>query len=175
MNSLTRLGRNLSRAMPLAVVYGLSSLPTNAAVLNIDATFSPDSAAPHKNEFVNKTPSQGFCLQVPTACEAEDLFSLIVPISFTANAPIRANHIDPRQGGMAKVPSNWRPVQITHSSGEVQTVEVRIAGIGHESQLPVSVVELTGVGGAWMGQTLERRILDVCPTTVPGSRVVNRG
>nr|WP_212627681.1 hypothetical protein [Pseudomonas sp. PP3] len=147
--------------MPMAVLYGVSSLPTNAAVLNIDATFSPDSAAPHKNEFVNKTPSQGFCLQVPRACEAEGLFSLIVPISFTANAPIRANHVDPRQGGMARVPSDWRPVRVTHSSGEVQTVEVRIAGIGHESLLPVSVVELTGVaggpgwdrlwnGGSWM-------------------------
>ncbi|MCE6981007.1 hypothetical protein EI534_27315 [Pseudomonas frederiksbergensis] len=147
--------------MPLAVLCGLSSLPANAAVLNIDATFSPDSAAPHKNEFVNKTPSQGFCLQVPRACEAESIFSLIAPISFTANAPIRANHVDPRQGGMAKVPSDWRDVQVTHSSGEVQTVKVRIAGIGHESQLPVSVVELTGEaggpgwdrlwnGGSWM-------------------------
>lgn len=161
MKILTRLGKNLSRAMPLAVLCGLSSLPANAAVLNIDATFSPDSAAPHKNEFVNKTPSQGFCLQVPRACEAENIFSLIAPISFTANAPIRANHVDPRQGGMAKVPSDWRDVQVTHSSGEVHTVKVRIAGIGHESQLPVPVVELTGVaggpgwdrlwnGGSWM-------------------------
>ncbi|MBT9267637.1 hypothetical protein KKQ10_22410 [Pseudomonas sp. MG-9] len=161
MKILTRPGKKLSRAMLMAVLYGVSSLPTNAAVLNIDATFSPDSAAPHKNEFVNKTPSQGFCLQVPWACEAEGLFSLIVPISFTANAPIRANHADPRQGGMAKVPSNWRPVRVVHSSGESQTVEVRIAGIGHESLLPVSVVDLTGVsggpgwdrlwrGGSWM-------------------------
>ncbi|KAA0960511.1 hypothetical protein FQ185_25515 [Pseudomonas sp. ANT_H12B] len=143
------------------MLCGICSLPAQAAVLNIEATFVPDSAAPHKNEFVNKTPSQGFCLQLPLACKAEAIFSLIAPISFTANAPIRANHTDPRQGGMASVPSQWSDVEVTHSSGDKHTVKVRIAGIGHESLLPIPIEKITGAtggagwdrlwqGGSWM-------------------------
>jgi hypothetical protein len=160
MNMLNRFGKKLSR-VSLVALCGLYGLPANAVVLDIKAVFAPDSAVPHKNEFVNKTPSQGFCAQVPSACKPEGLFSLIVPIAFTANAPIRANHTDPRQGGMTKVPSEWRDVLVTHSSGETDTVKIRIAAIGHVSQLPVSISQLTGAtgqpgwnrlwqGGAWM-------------------------
>lgn len=161
MNIFNRLGKKLGAWATPALLCGVCSLPTQAAVLNIDATFVPDSAAPHKNEFINKTPSQGFCLQVPQACKPEGLFSLIAPIAFTANAPIRANHTDPRQGGMARVPSQWRDVEVTHETGEKQRLKVRIAGIGHESLLPVSVGQITGTagpagweklwrGGSWM-------------------------
>jgi len=147
MSVFNRLEKNLRSGALLTVLYGLCSLPAGAAVLNINASFAPDSAAPQRNEFKNQTPSQGFCTQVPQACEPEGLFSLIAPITFTANAPIRANHADPRQGGMAKVPSEWRDVQVTHSSGETHIVKIRIAGIGHESAIPVPISELTGQDG----------------------------
>ena len=147
MSVFNRLEKKLRSGALLTVLYGLCSLPAGAAVLNINASFAPDSAAPHRNEFKNQTPSQGFCTQVPQACEPEGLFSLIAPIAFTANAPIRANHADPRQGGMAKVPSEWRDVQVTHSSGETHIVKIRIAGIGHESAIPVPISELTGQDG----------------------------
>jgi len=147
MSIFNRLEKKLRSGALLTMLYGLCSLPAGAAVLNINASFAPDSAAPQRNEFKNQTPSQGFCTQVPQACEPEGLFSLIAPITFTANAPIRANHADPRQGGMAKVPSEWRDVQVTHSSGETHIVKIRIAGIGHESAIPVPISELTGEDG----------------------------
>jgi len=159
MSMFRTFANPLSSCLSLLVLSGLCGLPVTAATLDIEAVFTPDSSAPHKNEFVNKTPSQGFCAQVPQACKPEGLFSLIAPISFTANAPIRANHADPRQGGMAKVPSDWRDVTVTHESGETNTVRVRIAGIGHESQIPVPIAELTGEpGGAgwdrlWRGNS----------------------
>ncbi|MGY1889395.1 hypothetical protein [Pseudomonas sp. SDT291_1_S447] len=126
----------------------LFSVAAAAEVHNIDATFEPDFANPQKNQFKNQTPSEGFCRQVPGACEPIGLFSLIARIPFAANAPIQANHADPRRGGMAKVPSNWSTVSVTNASGDTHIVEVRIAGIGHEAGFPLSVGELTG-GGWW--------------------------
>ena len=119
-----------------------------AEVHNIEATFEPDFANPQRNQFKNQTPSEGFCRQMPAACEPYGLFSLVARIPFTANAPILANHADPRQGGMAKIPSDWRDVLVTHASGDTQRVQLRIAGIGHETGFPLSIVDLTG-GGWW--------------------------
>jgi hypothetical protein len=147
MKIFNRCVRKISASMSLAMVYGLFSLSSDAAVFDIKASFTPDSSAPHKNEFINQTPSQGFCAQVPQACEPEGIFSLIAPISFAANAPIRANHANPRQGGMAKVPSFWRDVQVKNEAGDTENLKVRIAGIGHESLLPVPVKDITGVSG----------------------------
>ncbi|MFS2069494.1 hypothetical protein ACEN9D_12100 [Pseudomonas sp. CT11-2] len=124
------------------------SLQAVAVVMDIDAVFEPDSAKPQKNEFINQTPSEGFCRQVPQACEPFGLFSLVTPIPFVANAPILANHTDPRQGGMARVPSEWREVRVTHESGDSKVLSIRIGGIGHESLLPRPVTEITN-GGWW--------------------------
>nr|WP_315446729.1 hypothetical protein [uncultured Pseudomonas sp.] len=129
-----------------------------AEVHNIEATFEPDFANPQRNQFTNRTPSEGFCRQAPWACEPSGLFSLVARIPFTANAPILANHSDPRQGGMARIPSDWRDVTVTHASGNTQILQLRIAGIGHETRLPQTIEELTGgggwddlwAGGAWM-------------------------
>lgn len=142
---------------------------TTAEVHNIEATFEPDFANPQKNQFKNQTPSEGFCLQVPQACEPSGLFSLIARIPFTANAPILANHADPRQGGMAQVPSSWRDVQVTHASGDTHVVQIRIAGIGHEASFPLSVEEMTG-GGNWES-LWEGGRLDNCSGAMPGRRL----
>lgn len=132
----------------IGLLLTLFSAAAAAEVHNIDATFEPDFANPQKNQFKNQTPSEGFCRQAPWACEPFGLFSLIARIPFEASAPIQANHSDPRQGGMAKVPSNWQNITVTHSSGDTQVVQLRIAGVGHETQLPDRVAELTG-GGGW--------------------------
>jgi len=158
------------------VLFGIVVLPVHAAVLNIDATFVPDSAAPLKNEFVNKTPSEGFCRQVPETCLSQGLFSLIAPISFTANAPIRAGHTDPRQGGMASVPSSWRDVEVIHTSGDRQTLKVRIAGIGHEAALPTPIREITGTaGGAGWDKLWEGGGWLIAPPPCQGAGIATAG
>ncbi|MFJ2486033.1 hypothetical protein [Pseudomonas sp. NPDC087639] len=132
----------------IGLLLTLVASAASAEVHNIDATFEPDFANPQRNQFKNQTPSEGFCRQVPATCESLGLFSLIARIPFEAKAPIQANHADPRQGGMAKVPSDWRTVTVTHASGDTHVVELRIAGIGHETGFPISVGEITG-GGWW--------------------------
>lgn len=142
----------------LSSVCAVFAIQAQALVMEIDGVFEPDSGNPQKNEFVNQTPSEGFCRQLPHACEPHGLFSLVARIRLTANAPILANHTDPRQGGMARVPSEWREVRVTHESGESEMLSIRIGGIGHEAALPLSVGELTGggwwddlwTGGAWV-------------------------
>ncbi|MEX3775732.1 hypothetical protein [Pseudomonas sp. MYb118] len=112
----------------------------SALTQEITAKFVPDPANPMKNEFVNTTPQSGVCEWHASAiplCLALGIFS-IRSDNFWAdsNGPILANHQDPRQGAMWKVPSEWRDLQVTHrETGEVETVQVRIAGIGHRWNL----------------------------------------
>ena len=149
MNLLNeRSARTLKGAASASLLCAVFTLPIQAAVMDIEAVFEPDSSEPNNNVFVNMTPSEGFCRQIPQACAPYKLFSLIAPISFTANAPILANHADPRQGGMARVPSDWREVVVTHESGDSEVLSIRIGGIGHEAAIPRPVTELTG-GGWW--------------------------
>ncbi|RON18290.1 hypothetical protein BK660_20495 [Pseudomonas brassicacearum] len=140
--------RTLNGFALASLMCAVFALPVQAAVLEIEAVFEPDSSKPNKNVFVNMTPSEGFCRQVPQACEPYGLFSLGPRIAFEANAPILANHADPRQGGMTRVPSEWREVRVTHESGDSKVLSIRIGGIGHEARVPRPVTELTG-GGYW--------------------------
>lgn len=133
---------NLYRSLTVMLMAGLATLPASAAVKEIEALFRPDSANPQSNEFINQTPSEGFCLQLPNQCKPEGLFSLVAPIVFNAKDPIRAFHTDPRQGGMAKVPSHWQRIVVTHESGDTDVLEVRIAGIGHEAGLFEPVTDI---------------------------------
>lgn len=142
------LGNSRSARSWVGLLLTFLASATPAEVHNIEASFEPDFANPQKNQFTNRTPSEGFCQQMPSACEPAGLFSLIARIPFTATAPIAAYHTDRRLGGMARVPSHWRDVQVTHTSGDTKTVQIRIAGVGHELLLPVSVAELTD-GKGW--------------------------
>ncbi|MHC8313012.1 hypothetical protein ACYZUC_25860 [Pseudomonas sp. GT1P32] len=148
---VNELNRRIARTL-IGCLTGLLcavfTLSVQAFDLDVEASFKPDSSNPQKNEFVNQTPPQGFCEQVPAACEAYKFSSLRALIRFTANAPILANHTDPRQGGMARVPSEWRTVRVTHESGDSTDLSIRIAGIGHEAQLPRYVDAITN-GGWW--------------------------
>ncbi|SEN14703.1 hypothetical protein SAMN04487857_110190 [Pseudomonas sp. ok272] len=99
----------------------------------ITARFRPDPSNPLVNRFENTTPISSICAaHIPARCKQLGIFSLRDE-SFTSAtiAPIVANHEDERQGFMVKVPSDWRDLQVTHArTGETETVQLRIAGIG---------------------------------------------
>ena len=69
---------------------------------------------------------------MPALCESLNTFSIRTDeLVFNSIAQIEADHEDPRKGAYFKVPSSWRDVQVTHiATGQVETVEMRIAGIG---------------------------------------------
>ncbi|WP_262387668.1 hypothetical protein [Pseudomonas gessardii] len=125
----------------LGVVGAALAFSSAAAALtqDISAVFTPDPANPFENKFRNTTPISSICeSHIPTQCKALNLFSLRIPaFDALSNGPILANHADERQGFMVQVPSSWRDVQVTHTrTGEVETVQMRIAGFGGLWQVP---------------------------------------
>lgn len=123
---------------------GVSSPSAEAAVQNITAVFRPDPANPMVNKFVNTTPISGHCTTQPAFCAGWGLFSLLTTLNFSANGPIQANN-EMRQGAMFSVPSQWRPVQVTHSrTGEQATVEMRIGAIGGWHELGARYDQISG-------------------------------
>ena len=125
----------------LAVVLGAFSQPALAIVEEITAVFRPDPANPMSNKFINTTPQSGLCpWHVPARCEAVNTFS-IRNSAFRAysNGPIPAYPDDPRKSAYFKVPSDFRDLQVTHrTTGRVETVQMRMAGIGARWNAPVS-------------------------------------
>lgn len=127
-------------------VLGMIAAPAQAEQVDITALFKPDSARPQMNKFLNTTPPSGYCANYPGQCEENQTFSLQVPIQFDSRGPIRANHDSPRQGAMLKVPAQWRELTVAHeTTGEPETVRVRIVGIGSQ-YVTEDVMQL--VGGA---------------------------
>lgn len=135
--------KNVTRTSLKQCAFALAlvsmSLPAHALVQNITAVFRPDPSNPMVNKFENTTPHSGVCAwHVPARCEALNTFS-IRDAAFRAESvePIEANHEDPRKGAYFKVPSSWRDVQVVHvGTGEVETVQMRIAGIGTRWDVP---------------------------------------
>lgn len=108
-------------------------LTVSAAVQELTAVFRPDSANPMNNKFENRTPQSGICpWHIPNKCKALNIFSIRTgDITFSSVSPIPANHENVRQGAMYKVPSEWRSLEVTEvDSGKIETVQMRIAGIG---------------------------------------------
>ena len=132
INSRSRLGA-------LALALGFVSPSAWAFVEEITAVFRPDPADPMRNKFINTTPQSGLCpWHVPAICQALNIFS-IRNTSFSARSikPLLAFSEDPRQGAYFKVPSQWRDLQVTHRvTGDVETVQMRIAGIGGYWSVP---------------------------------------
>lgn len=113
------------------VIAFAAVFPASAEVVSISAVFKPDPAFPHRNKFLNTTPPSGYCVRYPAQCEANQMFSLQVPIRFDSHSPILANHASPRQGATFKVPARWRELTVYHeATREPEKVRVRIAGIG---------------------------------------------
>ncbi|MFW0755751.1 hypothetical protein ACN1C3_13520 [Pseudomonas sp. H11T01] len=126
-------------------VVGFSVTSVHAIEEEVTAVFKPDPANPQVNKFENTTPVSSICeVHIPTQCQALNIFSLRnTGFRAYSNSPIPANHAlmvgerNPRQGAMFKVPSQWRAFQVTHEkSGEVETVEMRMAGIGSHWRTP---------------------------------------
>ncbi|MFM9381807.1 hypothetical protein [Pseudomonas sp. UV AK001] len=120
------------------------SLPSAEAVnQEIRALFQPDSSKPNKNVFVNKTPNSGYCTIDPAQC-ADNMFSIQLPVRFDSTRPIIPGA--PGDAMMLKVPANWRRLTVVNrDTGESQTVEVRITGIGSNFILSDSAANLVGV------------------------------
>lgn len=122
---ITRLG-----AVGAALLFSSSAL---AITEHITAVFRPDPGNPMVNTFENTTPQSSICVaHIPARCKALNIFSLrSQEFAAFSNAPILANHENDRQGFMLKVPSDWRDLTVTHrATGETETVQIRIAGIG---------------------------------------------
>ncbi|WP_458131541.1 hypothetical protein [Pseudomonas sp. R3-41] len=119
-------------------------VPTaNALSRDITAVFRPDPSKPNENTFLNTTPVSGHCASNP----CYSMFSIRLPLTADGNSAIQANHQDPRQGAMFSVPTNWRPVQVTHTgTGESETVEVRWSGFGSKHRFTPNVIQLVGGG-----------------------------
>lgn len=129
-----KLAESTKRFLAGAVLGGVCVASAEAAVQNITAVFRPDPGNPLNNRFVNTTPESGICPgHIPQQCKDLGIFSIRTnAITFRSNTTILANHASERRGAMFKVPSSWRDLQVTHSgTGEQQTVQVRIAGIGN--------------------------------------------
>nr|WP_180205279.1 hypothetical protein [Pseudomonas sp. SbOxS1]NYU05329.1 hypothetical protein [Pseudomonas sp. SbOxS1] len=127
----------LKHACPKGLRVGLSLWLTLcgssawAIDVSIQASFRPDSANPQRNKFTNDTPPSGYCATYPAQCHANQMFSLRLPIQFNSNASIAAHHPSPRQGATFKVPALSRELSVFHeTTGEPETVRVRIAGLG---------------------------------------------
>lgn len=126
-------------ALALALVF--SSPLALAFVEEVTAVFRPDPSNPMSNKFKNTTPEGGVCAWHPPAipkCRALNIFGIRnTGFSASSSGPILANPTDPRQGAYFKVPSEWRDLQVTHlGTGEVETVQMRIAGVGARWNLP---------------------------------------
>ncbi|WP_312402983.1 hypothetical protein [Pseudomonas rhodesiae] len=151
MSRTSRLAR-----VALAGLLGLGATGTAQALSqDITAEFVPDPANPTKNEFRNTTPVTGVCAwHMPNRCQQMGIFTIRTnDFAANANAPIEALHEDPRQGAMWKVPSEWRDVQVTHArTGETETVQVRIAGIGHRWDVRPNTSAWARPGYSWQGQ-----------------------
>ncbi|WP_228734149.1 hypothetical protein [Pseudomonas anatoliensis] len=133
-----------------AVVFAASPLWAQAGNVEVTALFRPDPTNPMVNKFTNTTPSSGYCEHFWAHCQANNLFSLTLPLGgypVTSGKPVQANHPDPRQGAYLKTPSQWRRLSVTNESGDEASLEIRISGIGGRADHHADVVELTGGGG----------------------------
>jgi len=123
----------------------------SAATQEIRALFTPDSANPHRNEFVNKTPSSGYCEFYPDICRNSNTFSIRLLTRLNSSKPMQAN-AGPRNSAMFKVPGDWRSLTVTNKeTGNIQRVEVRIAGVGSNYVLSDTAANLTGAPNAREG------------------------
>lgn len=142
------LGR-CGRWLVLCAVFAVS--PAEAIVQEIKATFSPDPAYPHRNMFINRTPVSGYCADKPAECEQQEMFSIRLPVRFDSMGAMQPNG-SARNSAMFSVPAQWRPLTVTNrATGEVETVEMRIAGIGSRYALSDTTMALTGAATAVEG------------------------
>ncbi|UCR84185.1 hypothetical protein [Pseudomonas chlororaphis] len=127
----------------LAPLILLISNPSLAVEVNITAEFKPDSSNPNINTFKNTTPISGYCTQILSGCNS-NTFTLLIPGLRTEARPIMAGQADLRQGAMLKAPAEWRSLDVVSSKGKLETMSVRIVGMGASHRITPSVQRITG-------------------------------
>lgn len=131
----------------VGLMAALSAPAAQAVNQEIRALFQPDPAQPSKNVFINKTPNSGYCASYPGECASQNMFSIQIPVRFTASRAMNPGEIL-----MLKAPANWRSLTVTNSeTQEAETVEVRIIGMGSDYVLSNSAADLTGETDALAG------------------------
>lgn len=140
-----------------SILLGGYAPSSKAVVQEIRAEFVPDPANPMLNRFINTTPESGVCVSWITArCRSLGIFSLRIPeLRFNSSQPILGDHADPRKGATFSVPSSWRSLEVFHSrTGESETVQMRIAGIGGGWNIarPPGVSAWARPGVGWFSQ-----------------------
>lgn len=133
-----------------ALFFLTMPLLVQAGNVEVTALFRPDPTNPMMNKFTNTTPSSGYCAHFWAHCQANNLFSLDLPLGpypVTTGQAVPANHTDPRQGAYLKVPSEWRRLAVRNEKGDEADVEIRISGIGGRADHGGDVGQLTGGGG----------------------------
>ncbi|MDD0970655.1 MULTISPECIES: hypothetical protein [Pseudomonas] len=132
------------QSIVLGFMAALSVPGAHGVNQEIRALFQPDPSQPSKNVFVNKTPNSGYCAQYPGQCADNGTFSIQVPVRFDSIRQITPGA--PADALSLKVPANWRPLTvINQATGDSETVEVRITGIGSEYVLSETAASLVGV------------------------------
>ncbi len=149
-SSLTRPIKTVLIRCFISLSCLLALIPAAALEMNISAQFKPDPSNPQHNVFENLTPNNGgYCKWYPAACEAKGIKSLKIKTFFSSINPIAANHTDPRQGAMVSAPSEWRSLTVTHNqTGEVETVKVRINGLGSSVRTAAVMSLVEGSAGS---------------------------
>lgn len=151
MNLNTYLPGWLRRGQWLGMLAIVAALPAGAVTQEIRALFTPDSANPQRNTFINKTPVSGYCAEYPGQCQDNNMFSIRLPLRFESNGAMQPNAAA-RNSAMFRVPSLWRALTVTNTAtGKSETVEVRIAGIGSQYSLSDTAANLTGASSAIEG------------------------
>jgi hypothetical protein len=134
----------------VAAFFTIGVTTANAQSVDIAAQYRPDASTPHVNRFVitSNVPSNCAVYQVADVCDYNRGIFYAYDVNFRSSGPIAANHNDPRQGAMIKVPALWRTAQLTHSgTGESVDVQVRVAGLAsYYTTVNDSVVDLVGGG-----------------------------
>ena len=110
-----------------AIVAALMAPWAQAVTIDINATFTPDSANPHINQFTNTTPNSGMCATYPQLCSSQGLFSIRLGFEAQSQRPILANHANIRDGMMIKVPADPRALQVMSASGDTAQVDFSIS------------------------------------------------
>ncbi|CAI8908753.1 Exported protein [Pseudomonas sp. IT-P4] len=151
MKPTSTCSRLLRRSRWLGMLAVVAAPSAQAVNQEIRALFTPDSANPQRNLFVNKTPVSGYCADYPSECRDNETFSIRLPMHFESARPMQPN-ASPRNSAMFSIPALWRPLTVTNrETGETETVEVRIAGFGSRYILSDTAVNLTGAATAIEG------------------------
>lgn len=143
-NNKTRSISNRSVASTLFLMMAIIASDAWAFDIDISARFSPDPTRPDSNKFENTTPVSGYCQEHSTECELNDIFSLLIPMELHNSTAIMANHSDPRQGAMFKLPTSFITTSITNDHGDVAEVKFRISGFGAKQNLVPGASVITG-------------------------------